>query len=875
MHILDLSIILIILLSMIIFGLFQRKSTQTSSDYFLGNKKLPWVVAMFSIVATETSVLTFVSVPGIAFRGNWFFLQLAIGYIFGRILVSQILLPIYFKEGITSIYEVIGTRFGKDVQKIASAIFLITRVLADGVRFLATAVIIQVITGWSLPFAVIIIGIVTLIYTLSGGIKTVVWLDSIQFILYLSGGIITIIFIMNQLDNSILSIFQTLNDSNKLQIIKLNCNIFTDSWSFISAFIGGIFLSFASHGTDHMMVQRVLVCKDLSSAKKAMIGSGFFVFIQFAIFLFAGSLIWILLGNTDIAKDREFSTFIVEHLPIGLKGLLLAGVLSAAMSTLSSSINALASSTVIDWFKAKVSLHKSRFVTIIWAIILMGIALLFDESNTAIVIIGLKIASFTYAGLLGLFLMSRLNRQFDKWSLFIGLLSSILTTLYLQSISFNWTWYILFGVIINIAVTFLIDIFVKSKFVKKIILLVVVFGILSILKQFLYPEFINGLDVFEKSKLELIKDKKVGLVINHTSMNKMQNHIIDICVENEINVSVIFAPEHGFKGKLSAGEKFGDSIESKTKAKIVSLYGKNRIPKSSDMIGLDLIIYDIQDIGARYYTYISTLTNMMKICAENDIPMIVIDRPNPVNGITVSGNVLDRKFSSFVGMHPIPIRHGMTTGELAYMINNEWLSDNLKADLSIIKMKNWSRNQYYDEFIENWNPPSPNIPDLETAINYIGACLFEGTNISEGRGTEFPFMQFGAPFINSEILLHEINQKDFKGISFEKIAFTPMSIPDKSKYPKYEDILCNGFKVKITDREFFKPIETYITILEILSNLYPNNFEILDTKFIDKLYGSDELRVAFENRNSIEELIQKWDVELEKFKQIRNKYLLY
>jgi len=305
---------------------------------------------MLSIVATETSVLTFISVPGLAYRQDWFFLQLALGYILGRILVSIFLLPQYFKTGITSIYEVLGTHFGRDIQKVASAVFLVTRILADGVRFLATAVIVQVVTGWSLPAAVLVIGLFTLSYTLLGGIRTVVWVDSFQFVLYILGGLISIVFILQALDQPTAEIFSNLWQEGKLVIFRWDWDLLNQPYAFFSALLGGAFLSFASHGADYMMVQRVLGTKNLASARKAMIGSGLFVFFQFAVFLMAGSLIYTFIGGQPLEKDREFSTFIVNYLPVGLKGLLLAGVLSAAMSTLSSSINSLASSTVSDWF---------------------------------------------------------------------------------------------------------------------------------------------------------------------------------------------------------------------------------------------------------------------------------------------------------------------------------------------------------------------------------------------------------------------------------------------------------------------------------------------------------------------------------------------
>ena len=221
--------------------------------------------------------------------------------------------------------------------------------------------------------------------------------------------------------------------------------------------IGGALLSFSSHGVDHMMVQRVLGTKDLNAARKAMVGSGIFVFIQFGVFLLAGSLIYLLLGGIELERDREFTSFIVNYLPVGLKGVLLAGVLSAAMSTLSSSINSLASSTITDWIGGEQSIRKSQFVSLIWGIILIGIALLFDESDSAIVIVGLQIASFTYGGLLGLFLLSKFNQQFHSASISIGLLFSLSTVFYLKQIGLAWTWFIGIAVIVQICMVFFIQ----------------------------------------------------------------------------------------------------------------------------------------------------------------------------------------------------------------------------------------------------------------------------------------------------------------------------------------------------------------------------------------------------------------------------------
>lgn len=467
MQTIDLAIIILFLIGNTLFGLWHGKSNKSSGDYFLGGHNLPWIISMLSIVASETSVLTFVSVPGLAYRGDWTFLQLAMGYIIGRILVSFILLPMYFKHGVSSIYEVIGIRFGPGMHKLAAIVFLVTRTLGDAIRFLAAGVVVQVVTGWPLPVSIMIIGVVTLVYTLSGGIKAVIWLESFQFGLYLLGGILSIIFLLHNMEQSFPDILIFLAKSGKLNIINSDTHILTNPLSFFSAFIGGILLSLSSHGVDYMMVQRVLGCKDLGSARKAMIGSGFFVFFQFSVFLLAGSLISVFMHGAPMEKDREFAFFIVHYLPVGLKGLLVAGVLSAAMSTHSSAINSLASSTVNDILGGKASLGFSRVISFVWAIVLIIIALMFDAGNKAMVMIGLEIASFTYGGLLGLFLLSKSKQHFHSSSLGIGLVASMGIVFILKYLGLAWTWYISISVLMNLFVSIGIDMFFFRKQVSK------------------------------------------------------------------------------------------------------------------------------------------------------------------------------------------------------------------------------------------------------------------------------------------------------------------------------------------------------------------------------------------------------------------------
>ena len=469
MHWIDQSVIIFFLLSFSIYGIWQAKNNQTSKDYFLAGKNLPWPVAMFSIVATETSVLTFISVPGLAYRGDWFFLQLAFGYMIGRILVSVFLLPQYFEAGVVSIYEVIGFRFGELFQKIASLIFLITRVLADGVRFLATAVIVQVITGWPLFIAVLVIGAVTLIYTLSGGIKTVIWIDSIQFILYLLGGLISVAIALNYLEIPLFEIISNLSSSNKLKIFTFEGNLFYDPYFFLSAIIGGIFLSFSSHGIDHMMVQRVLSTKSISNAKKAMIGSGVFVFIQFMIFLCVGTLI---ASDTNFLFSKEsdyvFAEYIRNHIPIGLRGLMIAGVLSAAMSSLSSSINSLASSTVIDIYNKKTTTSESFKISVVWGLLLTFFAVIFkyDPETSSRINISLGIISFTYGGLISLFIFTKLKIRFSKESIIFGYIFSITLLLLLAYFDITWKYYIAISICSNFIITYVVN-FYSSLLINK------------------------------------------------------------------------------------------------------------------------------------------------------------------------------------------------------------------------------------------------------------------------------------------------------------------------------------------------------------------------------------------------------------------------
>jgi len=452
---LDLIIIIIFFLFFIGIGFYFSQSNLNSKDYYTASGSIPWPVAMFSIVATETSVLTFISIPSLSYRSDWWFLQLAIGYIIGRVLVSAFLLPKYFSNDIVSIYEVIGNYFGRPVQKLSSIIFLITRLFADGIRFLATAIIFNILTGWGIVPSVFLIGVITLIYSYLGGIRSILWIDSIQFFVYLLGGIISIYYISQNLPSGV--ILKTFGNSINT-IFHFEGSILKDSNLLINGIIGGTFLSLASHGADYMMVQRALCTKDLKSAQKSIIGSGFLVFAQFLIFLFVGFLLAKFYTNSGVVfeKDREFAHFIISDLPIGIKGILIAGVFSAAMSTLSSSINSLTSSTFID-FNIRFDNTKKILIGLFWSVALTSIALIFDESNEALIITGIKIASFTYGILLTYFILLKLNLKLSSLSIIIGNVLGLITVYFCSFYGVAWTLLIMICCLINMIISILIN----------------------------------------------------------------------------------------------------------------------------------------------------------------------------------------------------------------------------------------------------------------------------------------------------------------------------------------------------------------------------------------------------------------------------------
>lgn len=386
----------------------------------------------------------------------------------------------------------------------------------------------------------------------------------------------------------------------------------------------------------------------------------------------------------------------------------------------------------------------------------------------------------------------------------------------------------------------------------------------------------TGADVLVSEKLDLVQNKNLGIITNHTALLADGTHLVDTLFNSErVKITALFGPEHGIRGDAPDGHKINDGTDSKTKLPVYSLYGKNRKPTAAMLKNIDLLIFDIQDIGARFYTFISTMYYGIKAAAENNIPIIILDRPNPINGIDVQGPMLKKGFKTFVGIAEIPIRHGMTVGELAKFFNRtEILETDVQAEMTVIKMKNWAREYNYDKTGLKWIKPSPNMPTLETALVYPGLCLIEGTNISEGRGTYSPFLKIGSPFINAQDVISELNKLNIEGCSIKPIEFTPVSIPNMSAFPKYKDEQCRGIQISVTDSSKLRSVEFGVKLIYVFNKLYPQKFEFRE-RGIDRLWGSSELREEILKGTSPYSIINQYQTDLEKFKQIRNQFLIY
>jgi SSS family solute:Na+ symporter len=463
-HPLDLAVLVVYLIGVTAWGAWLGRGQTGGRDYFLGGRELPWGAVMLSVVATETSTLTFLSIPGVAYLGTLAFLQLAFGYIVGRTIVAWMLLPAYYRGELATAYQLLETRFGRATRRFTSGIFMVTRLLADGVRLFATAVPLALLTDLSLVAAILVMGVATAVYTYLGGIRAVVWVDAVQTGLYMAGAAAAIVALGLLVPDGWDGVLGAAAVAGKLRVVDPALD-FGAPYTLWAGLIGGAFLSMASHGTDQLIVQRVLTCKDLAGSRKAMITSGFGVLVQFAIFLVIGIGLWAYYGGAAFARpDEIFSRFIIDALPPGITGLLVAGVLAAAMSTLSSSINSLASASAYDFWAPAVGadddariLRVGRAFSALWTVLLMGAAILFIplSREAAAVEVALGIASLVYGGLLGGFALAILEPRARQPHAIAAIAAGITATTLVWVLARGdvaWPWFVPIGAAVTYGV---------------------------------------------------------------------------------------------------------------------------------------------------------------------------------------------------------------------------------------------------------------------------------------------------------------------------------------------------------------------------------------------------------------------------------------
>ncbi len=474
LHTIDAAIIAVYLIGITFFGLRFRKAQRSLRDYFLADRNIPWWAIGLSIVAAETSTLTVIGTPGIAYAGTLGFLQLVIGYMLGRVVISLILIPQYFRGEMFTAYELIDRRFGKTLHKMTSGVFLITRAAAEGVRVWAVSIVVHTALGTGDIGSIAIVMLLTLIYTFEGGMAAVIWTDVIQMFIYVGGTIAGFLTLTHLVPGGWPAIHSASAEAGKLQVFDFSFSFFK-TYTFWAGMIGGMFLTTASHGTDQLMVQRLLVARSERDSKVALLSSGVVILFQFTLFLLVGAGLWVFYrvyppASPFASNDYVFPTFIVEHMPRGMAGLLIAAILAAAMSNLSAALNSLSSTTMMDFylrFKPQTSdrarLALSRGATIVWCVALFGLALISRQSRTVLVT-GLSIASVAYGGLLGVFLLGVLTRRATQAGAIAGMLCGLALNVYLwKGTNIAWTWYVTFGATTTFAVGYAMSLILRSR----------------------------------------------------------------------------------------------------------------------------------------------------------------------------------------------------------------------------------------------------------------------------------------------------------------------------------------------------------------------------------------------------------------------------
>jgi solute:Na+ symporter, SSS family len=456
LHIVDGIIIVAYLIGITLFGLRFRKSQRSLRDYFLADRNIPWWAIALSIVAAETSTLTVIGTPGIAYGGNFGFLQLAFGYVVGRIFLALVFVPQYFRGEMFTAYQLIDRRFGKALHRITAGIFLVTRAAAEGVRVWAIAIVVGVVLGTGEVASVAIVLALTLIYTFEGGLAAVIWTDVVQLFIYVSGTVVGFFVLLHLVPGGWPTVHSTAAAAGKMQVLDFTFGL-SKTFTFWAGVIGGMFLTTATHGTDQLLVQRLLAARNRRESQTALISSGVIVLAQFTLFLLMGAALWVFYKShppaASFAKtDYIFPTFIVDYMPHGISGLLIAAILAAAMSNLSAALNSLSSTSMVDFYlRARPAtsdqkrLALSRGATIAWGIVLFALALA-SRYGGSVLEKGLSIASVAYGGLLGVFLLGLITRRATESGAIIGMLCGLALNVYIWGWThIAWTWYVTLG----------------------------------------------------------------------------------------------------------------------------------------------------------------------------------------------------------------------------------------------------------------------------------------------------------------------------------------------------------------------------------------------------------------------------------------------
>jgi len=465
----DLLIIAVYLAGITLFGLRFRKRQRTMRDYFLADRNIPWWALALSIVAAETSTLTIISIPGLAYDSNFTFLQLVMGYVLGRVIISFVLLPNYFRGDLFTAYQLIEQRFGATLRTITAGIFLLTRAAAEGVRVYAISIVVSIALGTGEISSIAVITLLTLIYTFEGGLAAVIWTDVVQTFIYVGGTLIGIFTILHLVPGGWNSVQDLARSADKFRVFNLGGLAhwpFLNSsqpYTLLAGIVGGAFLTTASHGTDQLIVQRLLAARNQRQSVVALLASGVAIFLQFGLFLFVGVMLFAYyrVPSATFGKaDRIYPTFIVGHMPHAIAGLLIAAILAAAMSNLSAALNSLASCSMVDFYfrfrpqmEDRKKLILARMFTIVWALILFGLAVLALHRVGRVVEVGLQIASVSYGALLGVFLLGVLTKRASQGGAVLGMACGLAAELYLwKSSTIAFTWWVAIGTCVTFAV---------------------------------------------------------------------------------------------------------------------------------------------------------------------------------------------------------------------------------------------------------------------------------------------------------------------------------------------------------------------------------------------------------------------------------------